>query len=278
MDGEITCQARGDIRFDDNLYWGTGRTISGLPVGPMALLADPKLVKPGDASPDGYRLTEDSPAIDAGVEIAELGPFDFWGDKLPAGRQLDIGAHEYVHEIESERMAQIAAATAKRRKRRAEPRRKSERVLLDFESDKAIAGNTTTHEASVTAVPDVPQEGGKLASKVLVDPAAEASKFFGAGFRLAPLDLSAAEEIRFWIKTDIASRFSFLIGSADNHASVVLFFDGQHRTRRMDADHGFTCQVQEASTVQRQRRFGEGQQDSSHCIRQRSLRWQSYPS
>ena len=223
VDGEITYQARGDISFDDNLYWGTGRKISGLPVGPMALFADPKLEKPGDANPDGYRLTEDSPAIDAAVEIAELGPFDYWGDKLLKGRQLDIGADEYVHEIESERMAQIAAATVRRRERRAEPEVETERVIVDFESVKAIAGNTTTHKASATAVPDTPGSSGALAAKTVVNPAADASEFFGTGFRLAPADLSAAEEIRFWIKTDIASRFSFLIGSPDNHASVFYF-------------------------------------------------------
>ncbi|HIM90816.1 MAG TPA: hypothetical protein EYM52_08825 [Dehalococcoidia bacterium] len=220
VDGEVTYNGRGDIRFDDNLYWGN--KIGGLPVGPMALFADPKLVNPGDASPMGYRLTKDSPAIDAGVGIAELGPFDFWGDKLSKGRQLDIGADEYIGELDSERMARIAAVTAERRKRRSGQNRR-DRVIADFETSNAIAGNTTTHKASVTAVTDTPGKGGKLAAKTAVDPAADASKFFGTGFRIPPVNLSAAEEIRFWIKTDIASAFSFQLHDTANRASVFRF-------------------------------------------------------
>jgi len=48
-----------------------------------------------------YQLLPGSPAIDSGLDLRSLfgldpGPKDFYGNPLPAGKFLDIGAHEYV--------------------------------------------------------------------------------------------------------------------------------------------------------------------------------------
>ena len=100
---------------------------------------------------------------------------------------------------------------------------RGEHVIADFEGEKAVAGNKTTHKANVSVVKDAPAGGGKSAAKTVVDSAAQASKFFGTGFRFSPVDLSATGEIKFWIKTDIESGFSFQIHSDDNRASVFRF-------------------------------------------------------
>ena len=82
---------------------------------------------------------------------------------------------------------------------------RGEHVIADFEGEKAVAGNKTTHKANVSVVKDAPAGGGKSAAKTVVDSAAQASKFFGTGFRFSPVDLSATGEIKFWIKTEIKS-------------------------------------------------------------------------
>lgn len=73
------------------------------PKGENALTADPMFENPGVVSTDvdmhdplrlsGYQLKNDSPALNAGVNIDDNGGIDFWGNPLGTGA-IDIGAHE----------------------------------------------------------------------------------------------------------------------------------------------------------------------------------------
>lgn len=88
--------------YDNNLYYG----FDNLPADTNKVVGDPKFVDPGKGGTatlgdmaidtlDGYRLQADSPAIDAGKEIADNGGRDYFGTALSDGR-TDIGAAEYV--------------------------------------------------------------------------------------------------------------------------------------------------------------------------------------
>ena len=109
----------------------------------------------------------------------------------------------------------------------------SAQVLADFEGEKAVAGNNTTHEATVTVVDDTPEIGGKFAAKTSVK-AAGASTYFGTSFPLAVTDLSKAAELQFWIKTDIQSSFNLQIHS-DEGVSVFQFRPEPGEWRRITA-------------------------------------------
>lgn len=108
--------------------------------------------------------------------------------------------------------------------RQAEAEQKtSEAVIADFEGKKSVARSKTSHKASVTLVDEVPEGGGKLAAETVVEKTAGATGHFGTGFGIPALDLSGAKEIRFWIKTDIESKFNFQIHSDGNRTSVFRF-------------------------------------------------------
>ena len=47
--------------------------------------------------------------------------------------------------------------------------KKSEHAIADFEGEESISGYKTSHKASVTQVDDVPEGGGKLAVRTVVD-------------------------------------------------------------------------------------------------------------
>ncbi|WP_177245655.1 S-layer homology domain-containing protein [Paenibacillus sp. BC26] len=85
--------------FDYNGYFGTGNIA---PVEDLhAITADPKFADPIPAVPtdgmegaDVFKLSSESPYINAGTVIADNGGRDFWGNALSDGAP-DIGAHEY---------------------------------------------------------------------------------------------------------------------------------------------------------------------------------------
>lgn len=62
--------------------------------------------------------------------------------------------------------------------------KKSERSIAEFEDEKSIAGKRTSHKASVTLVEEVPEGGGKLAVKTVVDSDAGTKNYFGTGFKI----------------------------------------------------------------------------------------------
>jgi hypothetical protein len=84
--------------------------LNGKPVG---MVVDPKVVDLGEAPTIGdptklhtlnaYKLQKDSPLIDAGIDLRsrfgiDPGKTDFYGNPIPQGKGLDIGAHEIVLE------------------------------------------------------------------------------------------------------------------------------------------------------------------------------------
>ncbi len=97
-----------------------------------------------------------------------------------------------------------------------------ETVLLDFEAFELNEFDKTTHAAVVTFVEDVPQNGGKLAAKTVVEQDVDAKQYFGTGFHLPISDLSQTGEVRFWIKADFESEFHLQLHSR-NGASVFPF-------------------------------------------------------
>jgi hypothetical protein len=105
-----------EIRWSRGIYtsldeWRSSsgqETHASLPVG---MEIDPLLTDPGNggtigdprdlASLTAYLLQPGSPVINRGLDLAvefgiDPGPRDFWGNPLPAGAGLDIGAHEYT--------------------------------------------------------------------------------------------------------------------------------------------------------------------------------------
>jgi hypothetical protein len=92
----------GGITYHNNLYSGSSVQV---PSGDSKrITANPMLMAPGTGtsggasgpafgSLDGYKLQTQSPALHAGVTIANNGGLDFWGTPLPAGAP-DVGAYE----------------------------------------------------------------------------------------------------------------------------------------------------------------------------------------
>ena len=88
--------------WSNNVYYNFAAT----PDDPYAITADPLFVEPGQGPTgtqesglvhdrsafEGYQLKEDSPAINAGVPIADNGGLDFFGNELDL--LPDIGVHE----------------------------------------------------------------------------------------------------------------------------------------------------------------------------------------
>ncbi len=87
-----------NIEFSHNLFFG--RHPSSEPEDAAKLTADPRFVDPGKGgigfeTLNGYKLRQDSPAIDSGKRLKPLAPADFWGNPIPAAAPVDRGANEY---------------------------------------------------------------------------------------------------------------------------------------------------------------------------------------
>ncbi|MBG86374.1 MAG: hypothetical protein CMO80_05670 [Verrucomicrobiales bacterium] len=93
-------------------------------------------------------------------------------------------------------------------------------VIADFEGNLAVAQNFSSHKATTTLVDDTPGGGSEAASKTVVEAKAGARNYFGTGYPTKPMDLSVAEAITFWLKTDIESDFNLQIHSAGGNAMV----------------------------------------------------------
>jgi hypothetical protein len=78
-----------------NLYWGN---ISVPPGDSAPLNANPLLVNPAGLDPADFKLHAGSPAIAAGIPIANNGGRDFFGNPLPADLIPSIGFHEFQTE------------------------------------------------------------------------------------------------------------------------------------------------------------------------------------
>ena len=95
-------------------------------------------------------------------------------------------------------------------------------VVADFEGKDVAVRHNTTHKASFDLVPDTPGGGSEFSARTKVDKVAGTGKFFGTGISIPATNLSEACEIRFWIKTNIQSKFNFQIHSG-RRASVFGF-------------------------------------------------------
>lgn len=89
-----------NTRFNNNLYFN----ITPHPSDSNSLVADPRFAAPGEGGSRidmrtresllGYRLTSDSPCIDAGSIIPHSGELDTWGNRI-SDKRPDLGAHEW---------------------------------------------------------------------------------------------------------------------------------------------------------------------------------------
>lgn len=81
----------GNQPHDHNLYYSVGNSDPvGVPLGEGDRIADPLFI---DFKNGNYRLTKDSPAIDAGIETQYHQDLD--GYSVPRNNRVDIGAFEF---------------------------------------------------------------------------------------------------------------------------------------------------------------------------------------
>ena len=97
--GDYYFEASTNNVFDYNVFYGNHP--SGEPADAHKLTSDPMLAAPGGAgigreTCDAYHLLPDSPCIDSGMEVADNGGLDFFGNPVPYGLASDRGAHEYT--------------------------------------------------------------------------------------------------------------------------------------------------------------------------------------
>jgi len=94
--GRYNLGGRSTKNVINNYFFGNH---PGLPKIPGNFYNDPGLENPGSGddgfgSLAGYRLRSGSPAIDAGLTFDNIGSRDFDGNKVPTGKNPDIGAFE----------------------------------------------------------------------------------------------------------------------------------------------------------------------------------------
>ncbi len=82
--------------FRCNVYYGHHQDP---PHDPRAITADPQLAAPGTGktgldSLEGYKLEDGSPCVGAGIPVKNNGGRDFWGNKIPQGKNPDVGAQQ----------------------------------------------------------------------------------------------------------------------------------------------------------------------------------------
>jgi hypothetical protein len=112
--------ANGGGKFQNNLYYLT----APLAADTTAVVGDPQFVDPGKGGTGtlpgqpkidtlvGYKLKNTSPAIDAGISIANNGGRDYFGNPLYLDAS-DIGAHEYSDSDKPVRAAGIRVIKVK---------------------------------------------------------------------------------------------------------------------------------------------------------------------
>lgn len=98
----------GEVTFSNNCFYeASGIHSQYEPADPNKITSNPMLLSPGQPPVrneagllsgasiwEGYKLTEASPLIDAGIYVPEMGTQDFFGNSLYYGNAPDIGVHE----------------------------------------------------------------------------------------------------------------------------------------------------------------------------------------
>ena len=88
---KFTLQATNGFAHDHNLfYFENPETLINIELGTGEQIIDPRFV---ELEAFDLRLLPDSPAIDAGVDLGQS--TDFFGNPVPIGTHIDIGAIEY---------------------------------------------------------------------------------------------------------------------------------------------------------------------------------------
>ncbi len=152
----------------------------------------------------------------------------------PLLRQVFVGAEVSVHKPMKKRLMSVMVGVRSHRFTLclsvimlfAGEGRAAELIIADFEGLDPVDGVTVTAEGStVTAVGDVPDGGGGFAAETIVGGPADG--FFSTAFpTFATLDISAATEITFWIKTDAVGSINFQLHSdAEQLQASVFTFD-----------------------------------------------------
>ena len=99
----------GQVEFSNNCFYeASGQHSPYEPNDPNKITENPLMLNPGQAPQknsagilsgatiwDGYKLQADSPLIDAGIYVPQMGDRDFYGTPLYYGTAPDIGVHEY---------------------------------------------------------------------------------------------------------------------------------------------------------------------------------------
>ena len=114
------------LALDHNLYWYAGEDSpvwlyttgvytsfedyqNGSGQDAHGLYADPRLTglaPPEEGAPTvAFTLQEDSPAVDAGAGLGDMGKHDFFGNPIPYGKAHDVGAHEWSGVLPSGQLA-----------------------------------------------------------------------------------------------------------------------------------------------------------------------------
>jgi len=86
-----------NIVFERNVLYGTFD--DSIPGAWRTMVLDPMLESPGSGgngldSLEGYKLKRDSPLSGAGIPAKSSPAQDFWGNRIPEGKDPSIGAHE----------------------------------------------------------------------------------------------------------------------------------------------------------------------------------------
>ena len=113
---------------------------------------------------------------------------------MPSGLLDALSANEIRHLLafllSSEQQHSETVASNSRPTPVSVQRKERAQVIADFEGETPLKGKRTSHKAAVSLVSDVPEGGGKLAAKTVVDSAAGTRQFFGTGFTIPKTDLS----------------------------------------------------------------------------------------
>jgi len=84
--------------YDNQAYTSFSKYQQGSGQDSHSLFTDPNLVNPAyhesGKLTDAYQLWAGSPAIDAGVDLGNMGLRDFYGNPIPYGKGYDIGSFE----------------------------------------------------------------------------------------------------------------------------------------------------------------------------------------
>ena len=121
-------------------------------------------------------------------------------------------------ELEEKRIAALGESTGAMSENAGD-----EVTLLDFEGPDPFKQHKATRAVTTSLVEESPGGEGEYAARVEADAVTETKGFFGTGYSIPTTDLADSSEIRFWIKTDIASRFNLQVHTGRREASVFEF-------------------------------------------------------